>query len=190
MPSKYSAPLLTLLHLWMHIKCGLELILWGNDPAKHSIIRKHYNSIQSGNRCSPDTAYYHSHLHRCCCSRSIIQIRFNPNVSSLSLSFSFKFTWVGCCGYSSWFNDMNTQSLLNKSSSLCLHTHSAHLFFSPEHLFVFSSHSHYVCMSNFICLCLFLSSPLQCSNNILYKSQWVTYCLMISVYRVVLLHYL
>lgn len=31
---------LTLLHLRMHIRCWMELILWGNDAAEHGTLRK------------------------------------------------------------------------------------------------------------------------------------------------------
>ena len=59
-------------------------------------------------------------------------------------------------GGSSWFNNTQTQSLLNKSSSLLLHTHSAHLFFSPGQFSVFPSHSYsaYACLSVCLSVCL------------------------------------
>lgn len=58
-----SVPFACLLHLRMHIRCWVELILWGNDAAERSIAGKNYSGIQSGSRCSPDIAYYDSHLH-------------------------------------------------------------------------------------------------------------------------------
>lgn len=50
-------------HLQLHIRCWVELILRGNDAAEHSRAREDYDGIQSGSRCSPDIAYYYSHLH-------------------------------------------------------------------------------------------------------------------------------
>lgn len=49
--------------------------------------------------------------------------------------------------HGSWFNDMYTRSLLNKSSSLCLHTQRAHLFFSPGNFLSPSSQCCSVCSS-------------------------------------------
>lgn len=139
-----SVPLLTSLHLRMHVRCWVELILWGNEAAERErgIARNNYNGIQSGSRCSPDIAYYYySHLHPTPLIQIQIQIRVRPRrLNSLPHS-GFNFTWAA----GSWFNDMYTQSLLNKSSALCLHTHSTHLFFSPGHFSVFPPHSHSAC---------------------------------------------
>lgn len=95
-PWKYSVPLLTLLYLWMHIKCWVELILWGNDAAGRSITWMNYNGIQSGNRCSADIAYYHYHFHRRHCSWSKILIQIRPQcLESLP---ELQFTWASGCG--------------------------------------------------------------------------------------------
>lgn len=125
-----GVPFLTLLHLPLHIRCWVELILWENDAAEHSIARKNYNGIQSGSRCSPDIAYYYSHLHPGPLVRIQIQIQvWHQCLNSLPELKLHLAVWM--C-FSRWFNDMYTQSLLNKSSSLFLHTHT-HLFFSPGH---------------------------------------------------------
>lgn len=70
----------TLLHLRLLVRCWVELISWGNDAAEHSIAWKNYNGIQSGSRCSPDIAYYYSHLHPGPLIQ--IQIRIRPRCLS------------------------------------------------------------------------------------------------------------
>lgn len=77
------------------------------------------NGIPSGRSGSPDVAHYHSHVRCDSWSGSDSRSGADPSVS----------TWVAAGGCSSRFNDTSTQSLLNKSFSLSLHTR-AHLFFN------------------------------------------------------------
>lgn len=88
-----------------------------------------------------------------------------PGFSVLPPSCSFASPGWLDVGEGSWFNDIYAQSLLNKSSSLCLHTRGAHVFFSLLHFSVFPSLSVSFCLNVHLSLSLHVLKPPSCSET-------------------------